>query len=84
MTAHPAKSKRYQTYRMRQRAGLVCLTIPVGQGFTEALIEGGWLSEAEALNRVNLECAATQILREWVQLRSRTRHACTPGAFLPE
>jgi hypothetical protein len=61
------RAARYQrTYRQRQRKQEAVLHVPVNYDkFACALIDAGWLTPAEALNRQKVETAAGGILNEW-------------------
>jgi hypothetical protein len=62
----PAQRKR--AYRSRQRDGRIILRVEAkGYELTTALIESGFVSEAEALDRRKIECAAAVVLDRWAR-----------------
>lgn len=65
-------ARRKQRYRARQRAGQAVLTIEIcSYELTLALIEAGFVTEAEALDRGKIERAVAAVLDRW------TRHWLT-------
>jgi hypothetical protein len=53
-------------YRERLRRQLAVLRVTIhSDKFVVALIDSGWLSPAEALDRANVEAAAAALLAEW-------------------
>jgi hypothetical protein len=66
-----SQAARTRRYRARQRAGVVMLTVSVDHhSFADVLIAGEWLTPDEALERENLERAASQIICEWMRSKA--------------
>jgi hypothetical protein len=61
-------ARHQRTYRVRLRKQLAVLRVTIHSDFIVALLDAGWLTPEQALDRANLEQCAGDVIASWSRM----------------